>query len=276
VESLPTRRLDWLIERIERHTFKAATLTFIVAYAGIALVFALAYWLMAAVPGMTVFARGEPGFANCLYFSWVSQLTIGFGDVLPVGWARALAVAQALIGWMLTGFWIGLAVLKVTSPSRNSIVFSRHAYYLEDDQRFVVMFVNVNRQNLTHAHVSTNVKIGGQNLPGCDHTAPYVGESVWILTVDCVYLGTLKQSSVQFTPGDGLKVSISGRYGFAGYARALRYSFAEIRALSNRRQLDIHGFESPAFNAAFWESFNDPVPDATNLLEYLKRNSDRA
>jgi potassium channel LctB len=266
----PSRRLDWLIDRIERHTFRVATLVFLVGYAGIALLFALGYFLLARIPGAQVFSGGNPSLGNCLYFSWVSQLTIGFGDLVPLGWARLLAVMQALAGWMMTGLWIGLAVLKLTSPSRCSIVFSNRAFYLEDEQRFAVMFVNANRQNLTHAHVSTNVKLAGQNLPGCDHTAPYVGESVWVLTVDCVYLGTIKESSLALTPGDGLKVSISGRYGFAGYARALLYHFDDVCVLKNRGQLRIHGFESPSFDAAFWASFNNPVPEAPNLVAYLK------
>ena len=36
------------------------------------------------------------------YFSAVTQLTIGYGDLAPVGWAKAIAAAQGTLGWMLT------------------------------------------------------------------------------------------------------------------------------------------------------------------------------
>lgn len=38
---------------------------------------------------------------ECIYFSGVTMLTIGYGDISPVGIGRSLALIQALIGYIL-------------------------------------------------------------------------------------------------------------------------------------------------------------------------------
>jgi hypothetical protein len=268
------RRLDWILEQIERNHFAVLTALFVGAYALLALLFGIGYYALWRFGGREIFSPPCDGLASCIYFSFVSQLTIGYGDLAPVGWARLLAVAQAMAAVVLAGIWIGLAVLKLTSPSRRSVIFSRQAYYIRDEQRFVLLFVNVNRQKLTHASVSTNVKLAGRNLPGCSHTAPYVGNSVWILTVDCVLVSDLRQWQPSCTPGDGLKVSISGVYGFVHYAQSLRYEFCDVRIVESRRQIELPEFTGPRLDARFWQLFHDPVPDAPRLLAGLTPAAD--
>lgn len=41
-------------------------------------------------------------FASRFYFSGITQLTIGYGDITPFGIARALAVIQGILAWLLT------------------------------------------------------------------------------------------------------------------------------------------------------------------------------
>lgn len=49
----------------------------------------------------------EPTWLNLLYFSGVTLLSIGFGDLLPVGSARLFALLEAAIGILLpTVFFI--------------------------------------------------------------------------------------------------------------------------------------------------------------------------
>lgn len=40
-------------------------------------------------------------FAHAYYFSGVTLMTIGYGDITPVGWGRLLALVQSLIGYIL-------------------------------------------------------------------------------------------------------------------------------------------------------------------------------
>ncbi len=39
--------------------------------------------------------------AQSIYFSGVTLLTVGYGDITPVGWARPIALLEALIGYTL-------------------------------------------------------------------------------------------------------------------------------------------------------------------------------
>ena len=48
------------------------------------------------------FLQANRSFWSRFYFSGVTQLTIGYGDLTPVGWAKAVAVGQGGLGWILT------------------------------------------------------------------------------------------------------------------------------------------------------------------------------
>ena len=45
---------------------------------------------------------GSSGWLDDLYFSVVTQLTIGYGDIHPIGWARFVSVSQGLIAVAFT------------------------------------------------------------------------------------------------------------------------------------------------------------------------------
>jgi hypothetical protein len=51
---------------------------------------------------------GQP--ATAFYFSVITQLTIGYGDVSPTGWLRMIAAAQGLIGALFVIVVLGRAV----------------------------------------------------------------------------------------------------------------------------------------------------------------------
>ncbi|TMV06862.1 two pore domain potassium channel family protein [Ruegeria sediminis] len=48
--------------------------------------------------------------ADALYFSYVTFTTLGFGDLLPVGMCRFIAVAEAITGYVLLGLLVAAAV----------------------------------------------------------------------------------------------------------------------------------------------------------------------
>lgn len=132
--------------------------------------------------------------------------------MVPLGFARVLSIIQTIFGVILAGIWIGIAVLKITSPARDSIVFSKFAFYDLKEERFVVVFVNINRQKLIDVNISTILKLVRYNPIGYALSAPYIGESVWPFSVDKVPLSDLRNHCESLDEGDGLKVSISGPY----------------------------------------------------------------
>lgn len=59
--------------------------------------------------------------ADAIYFSVVTQATLGYGDFRPQGWSRVVASMQVLLGLVLAGIVVG----KITSAPRTK--FHRHA-----------------------------------------------------------------------------------------------------------------------------------------------------
>jgi hypothetical protein len=80
--------------------------------------FGLAYWLLGAAGGRSLASAGgavapDPGgLATSLYFSFVTALSIGYGDVAPLGVARVLAVAEGAAGLILFGVVISRLVSR--------------------------------------------------------------------------------------------------------------------------------------------------------------------
>ena len=76
--------------------------------------------LMAAL-GLAVAATEGWPLADGLYFPFVSGLTIGFGDLVPVGpSARVLAIAIELIGILFTALVASVGVLALRSALHGS------------------------------------------------------------------------------------------------------------------------------------------------------------
>jgi Ion channel len=53
---------------------------------------------------------GSAGYLDDLYFSAVTQLTIGYGDIRPLGWSRFVSVVQGAISVAFTILMLGRIV----------------------------------------------------------------------------------------------------------------------------------------------------------------------
>lgn len=65
-------------------------------------IFASVYWLQLQLGGFGTLA-GEfgGGFLDCVYFSFTSYTTLGYGDIHPLGLLRFLAGVESLLGLLL-------------------------------------------------------------------------------------------------------------------------------------------------------------------------------
>ena len=95
-----------------RQTFKQAafdTRLFVqlfVSLFGVMLGFTLIYYLLSRdevilVTSLESMYAVEPTWDNLLYFSGVTLLSIGFGDLLPIGLTRLFAIIEGAIGILL-------------------------------------------------------------------------------------------------------------------------------------------------------------------------------
>ena len=66
------------------------------------------YLLLDKIPGTTFFlyAHGEYDWKDLVYFSVVTSTTLGFGDISPLGWAKAVAMIQAILGPVTIGYFV--------------------------------------------------------------------------------------------------------------------------------------------------------------------------
>ncbi|QTM98389.1 two pore domain potassium channel family protein [Sediminibacillus dalangtanensis] len=81
--------------------------TLIVLYLAVMLGFALLYFILSF--NGVVLIEGDSlskvapleALAHALYFSGVTLMTVGYGDIIPIGIGRVLALTEALIGYVL-------------------------------------------------------------------------------------------------------------------------------------------------------------------------------
>jgi hypothetical protein len=73
-------------------------------------------------------ADGRVPFLTSLYFSFVTALSIGYGDVVPTGPLRALAIAEGALGLLL----FGLLISKLVSRRQEELTAEIHRITFED------------------------------------------------------------------------------------------------------------------------------------------------
>lgn len=98
-------------------TYERVTLQLVmgllVIYLLLGLTFGFVYVLLEAF-GLDVFAQGTQGASGCVYFSYVTLATLGYGDVSPLlNLGRALAFAEAVIGQLYLVSVVSLAVSRI-------------------------------------------------------------------------------------------------------------------------------------------------------------------
>jgi ion channel len=93
-----------------------------------------AYWLInlssrAGLVEAGVRVGTNPGcLLTAIYFSFTTATSVGYGDVLPVGAARMLAVAEAVAGLLL----FGLLIAKFVSFRQDMLVREIHSVTFEE------------------------------------------------------------------------------------------------------------------------------------------------
>jgi voltage-gated potassium channel Kch len=96
--------------------------------------FGVLYWALAWLPWPVLVQNGEPlandvrGFAAALYFSAVTATSVGYGDIVPLGAARAVAILEGIAGLIL----FGCVVSKFVSRRQDQLIGEIHRIAFED------------------------------------------------------------------------------------------------------------------------------------------------
>ena len=99
-----------------------STLQLFILWMGTILLSGLCFWLGARAGEHGLVEGGRPvggdfnGFISAIYFSFVTATSIGYGDIVPVGFARVIACAEAVTALLI----FGAVVAKVRLASLGS------------------------------------------------------------------------------------------------------------------------------------------------------------
>jgi rhodanese-related sulfurtransferase len=92
------------------------------------------YWLLGLLGVSSLTEGGAPvggglrALVTAIYFSFVTTSSVGYGDVLPLGLARLLAVFEAVAGLLI----FGALVAKFVSRRQEELVLQIHRTTFED------------------------------------------------------------------------------------------------------------------------------------------------
>jgi hypothetical protein len=104
------------------------TVNLILVWVLIAVAFGFLYYIL---PGRLINSgTGEPvtNILEYIYFSFITILTTGYGDITATGFIRVLTAIEGLVGWIL----FGLIVYRVVSVKEDVIL--REIHKLSNDQ----------------------------------------------------------------------------------------------------------------------------------------------
>jgi Ion channel len=106
----------------------------LLAWLGMALGFGVLYWIagLGGLGGLMEAGTPEPmtlrGLLSAIYFSFITAMSVGYGDVLPTGPMRVLAIVEAIAGLLIFGFVIS----KFVSRRQEQVIDEIHRIAFED------------------------------------------------------------------------------------------------------------------------------------------------
>ena len=173
------RRLDnSVLDLVQRRS----TLQLFLIWMGTILLSGFAYWVGALIGEHGLLEGGRPvgadlhGFASALYFSFVTAISIGYGDIVPVGGARVIAVAEATTALLI----FGAVIAKFVSHRQEELVSEIHRVTFEERLDRV-------ETNL-HTVISEILSI----IAMCDAKAPLNRISTRLESATILFLGELR------------------------------------------------------------------------------------
>ncbi|MCL9972038.1 MAG: potassium channel family protein [Candidatus Pacebacteria bacterium] len=117
---------------------------YLVLWACSVFLFAVAYFFLSYVPGhgiteVTATTDAWSRFLTALYFSTITGATVGYGDILPLGFSRALAALEGIVSFVLLAMFVSrvaarhqdIAIDDIHALSRDSLFNNfRHGLFI--------------------------------------------------------------------------------------------------------------------------------------------------
>lgn len=142
-------------------------------------------------------------FGDAVYFSVVTEVTLGYGDIRPVGWSRVLACFQVIFGLALAG----VVVAKITSmQGRELRLVGQRAsgdwieFMRLNDGRIIVSFTTI-------AFYGTVVRYDGESYRETAEPAGFWRGEMIGMVGTCLRFDYSNRES--HTPGDSFSEGIA-------------------------------------------------------------------
>ncbi|MCP9480794.1 potassium channel family protein [Shimia sp. CNT1-13L.2] len=254
---LPRRRQGKFLKLVDDTSFWRLVLFGLITYVGVVMMVSSieivglkcceAQWIQRS-DGKAV------GVLDTIYFNFVTILTVGYGDISPNGFGKALSILEALVGVGLFAGAVSLLTVKALRPSANTIVFSRYAYYCLEEQRFMVIFLNASVSRLENCSISSYFKLGRDWTVSPAIAPPFLTTAVQTFFID---KHSVEEIDRKLVDGDCLRVCVSGNLKGSEVAASVQYKPNEILVLENRDFIASYepfwrpDFEDPEFERMF-------------------------
>jgi len=113
---------------------RLSTLQLFLIWIGTILLCGFGYWLATVLGRHGLVEANRPvgtgiqGLASALYFSFVTATSVGYGDVVPIGIARSIAIVEAVAALLI----FGAVIAKFVSHRQDQLVGEIHRVTFDD------------------------------------------------------------------------------------------------------------------------------------------------
>lgn len=230
--------LGWASEIRNKH-FVLVLLVLFIFYLAINIIFSIAYYTFNAV-------INTQGFFDYVYFSFVTSLSIGYGDMVPANVAgKIIVIVQSTTTAMYFALMVSVLSIKLFYP-RELIKFSEKIVYNPETDMLIIRVINTNRDSLVNPdirisvteHNTGNKSAGMFNIP-IDYRITYLGKYDFSYTFKNSHhyfnVANEAQKAIEHNKSTSsmqsrfrINVSITGSYGFNHIAIYKKYYASDI------------------------------------------------
>ncbi|MVM42291.1 hypothetical protein GO730_39040 [Spirosoma sp. HMF3257] len=270
---LPKNRKQSFIERIDALSVWNLIGLMLILYAAPVFFFGTIEFIFNMPISISCLSCSKIGYWDLIYFNFVSILTIGYGDMSPLGISRVITIVEAVLGLAIYSLSISLITIKLLLPRKDIITFSRYAYYCLDDNSFMIIYLNTASTYITNLETSWYFKLNENWHAKTPFRVPFITKSVQ--TFYLKYEKSFETIISTLHPYDCLRVGLSGNIGMANYSTYVEYGIEDILIINNRLALtQYEGFYKVDENLRteeFAEFFHYYPSNARKLSNFLNK-----
>lgn len=147
--NLPKKATYIWIDKIRQKSFSRILCTLLIIYIAVNFAFAVLYYLMDAL--------NDSSFLDYLYFSFITSLTIGYGDLTPVnGLAKLTVILHSTIYAVYSALMMSMLTTNLLCP-KEAIVFSKNMIYNPDKQEMRFRMINISSAPIINPEIRISV-----------------------------------------------------------------------------------------------------------------------